>query len=298
MLSDALIKLERAKEDAEIKQKQQHQHYLQNTKEGSAQAPLLGITNMHKQNALHSSTSSSLSNAADKTQEGCHSPNCSTTCNSNEIFSNSSTSFYKTSGNSVHNHFKGRFFGPKSKFSQHNNCQNAASISVCLNNHHGLNKDISKTNTNSSIQDNKSSINTSNSTSETKTLAQNPIDFVASSKEKSNTSVKNKMEYNYLGVKRKAMKDRFLSVNPLTQQKSLPEATTAGNEQDKVVEQQTQRELSECDKLDQKSKALYITKLRQLGWVKGLDGTWQKDDNAEFDSDEEEPPSPKTVLNA
>lgn len=36
----------------------------------------------------------------------------------------------------------------------------------------------------------------------------------------------------------------------------------------------------------------HFSRLRQAGWIMGLDGKWQKDENAEFDSDEDEPPPP------
>jgi len=36
----------------------------------------------------------------------------------------------------------------------------------------------------------------------------------------------------------------------------------------------------------------HFSRLRQAGWIMGLDGKWCKDDNAEFDSDEDEPPPP------
>ena len=36
----------------------------------------------------------------------------------------------------------------------------------------------------------------------------------------------------------------------------------------------------------------HFTRLRQAGWIMGLDGKWYKDEDAEFDSDEDEPPPP------
>lgn len=36
----------------------------------------------------------------------------------------------------------------------------------------------------------------------------------------------------------------------------------------------------------------HFSRLRQAGWIMGLDEKWYKDDNAEFDSDEDEPPPP------
>ena len=36
----------------------------------------------------------------------------------------------------------------------------------------------------------------------------------------------------------------------------------------------------------------HFSRLRQAGWIMGLDGKWYKDENAEFDSDEDEPPPP------
>ena len=36
----------------------------------------------------------------------------------------------------------------------------------------------------------------------------------------------------------------------------------------------------------------HFSRLRQAGWIMGLDGKWSKDEDAEFDSDEDEPPPP------
>ena len=36
----------------------------------------------------------------------------------------------------------------------------------------------------------------------------------------------------------------------------------------------------------------HFSRLRQSGWIMGLDGKWCKDEDAEFDSDEDEPPPP------
>jgi len=36
----------------------------------------------------------------------------------------------------------------------------------------------------------------------------------------------------------------------------------------------------------------HFSRLRQAGWIMGLDGKWHKDEDAEFDSDEDEPPPP------
>lgn len=36
----------------------------------------------------------------------------------------------------------------------------------------------------------------------------------------------------------------------------------------------------------------HFSRLRQAGWIMGLDGKWYKDKDAEFDSDEDEPPPP------
>lgn len=36
----------------------------------------------------------------------------------------------------------------------------------------------------------------------------------------------------------------------------------------------------------------HFSRLRQAGWIMGLDGKWYKDEDAEFDSDEDEPPPP------
>lgn len=36
----------------------------------------------------------------------------------------------------------------------------------------------------------------------------------------------------------------------------------------------------------------HFSRLRQAGWIMGLDGKWYKDENAEFDSDSDEPPPP------
>ena len=42
----------------------------------------------------------------------------------------------------------------------------------------------------------------------------------------------------------------------------------------------------------EKARREHFSRLRQAGWIIGLDGKWYKDENAEFDSDEDEPPPP------
>lgn len=42
----------------------------------------------------------------------------------------------------------------------------------------------------------------------------------------------------------------------------------------------------------EKARREHFSRLRQAGWIMGLDGKWYKDENAEFDSDEDEPPPP------
>ena len=42
----------------------------------------------------------------------------------------------------------------------------------------------------------------------------------------------------------------------------------------------------------EKARREHFSRLRQAGWIMGLDGKWYKDENAEFDSDEDEPPLP------
>lgn len=117
-----------------------------------------------------------------------------------------------------------------------------------------------------------------------------------------NISKRSPIGFNHLGNRKDLAKRRFLAVNPLTQKKVQPEEELCDvfeNEQNSVSSTQNstaQQELSEYDKLDQTSKALYVSKLRQLGWILGLDGKWQKDENVEFDSDEDESPSPKSIL--
>lgn len=51
---------------------------------------------------------------------------------------------------------------------------------------------------------------------------------------------------------------------------------------------QHQRELSS----DERARREHFSRLRQAGWIMGSDGKWCKDENAEFDSDEDEPPLP------
>ena len=41
---------------------------------------------------------------------------------------------------------------------------------------------------------------------------------------------------------------------------------------------------------EEKAKREHFAKLTRDGWVREWDGTWKKDENVEFDSDEEEPP--------
>lgn len=42
----------------------------------------------------------------------------------------------------------------------------------------------------------------------------------------------------------------------------------------------------------EQSRREHFSRLRQAGWIMGLDGKWYKDENVEFDSDEDEPPPP------
>lgn len=42
----------------------------------------------------------------------------------------------------------------------------------------------------------------------------------------------------------------------------------------------------------EKARREHFSRLRQAGWIMGLNGKWYKDENAEFDSDEDEPPPP------
>lgn len=51
---------------------------------------------------------------------------------------------------------------------------------------------------------------------------------------------------------------------------------------------QRPRELSP----DERARREHFSRLRQAGWIMGSDGKWCKDENAEFDSDEDEPPLP------
>ncbi|KAK3727495.1 hypothetical protein QZH41_018362 [Actinostola sp. cb2023] len=222
-ITNALVKLERAKEDAEIIQRREHESYLKANKNG--EAPLLGITKLKKELALNDS--------------------------------HQSTNDYKKP---VVDH-----------------CGVGHSTSTCVN------KPFFKAATNFMMPLQKGTSQSHNSSC---TSSKNP-------------SARNK--------RKDAMKDRFLSINPLTKQKCDAQET-CDNEKNSGVNVRlshvltvgtstiVNEELSEYEKLDNKSKALYISKLRQLGWVMGLDGKWQKDENAEFDSDEDEPPSPKSVL--
>lgn len=109
-----------------------------------------------------------------------------------------------------------------------------------------------------------------------------------------------KNDFNYLGVKRKSAKQRFLSVNPLTQRKNQPKIEQkthqSSQEYSSLQTSMLRTEPSDYDKLDANSKTLYISRLRQIGWVLGLNGEWLKDESAEFDSDEDQPPSPNSIL--
>lgn len=122
-------------------------------------------------------------------------------------------------------------------------------------------------------------------------------------------------------------RDKFLSVNPLTKQKvNLQETKNpvchGENGEDTKLNQSNSKSTFDTSKtsdssvhnransstffshdqhstlnnLDVNSKALYLSKLRQIGWILGTDGKWEKDENAEFESDEDEPPSPRTIL--
>ncbi|EDO46534.1 predicted protein [Nematostella vectensis] len=52
---------------------------------------------------------------------------------------------------------------------------------------------------------------------------------------------------------------------------------------------------SPCASPSKKLRAEYLVRMRQQGWIMGNDGKWRRDQDAEFDSDEEEPPHPPNV---
>lgn len=70
-----------------------------------------------------------------------------------------------------------------------------------------------------------------------------------------------------------------------TEQSVKPSSETPGSKSQKNTE------LSPSELARRK----HFSRLRQAGWIMGLDGKWQKDENAEFDSDEDEPPPPPTL---
>lgn len=213
---------------------------------------------------------------------------------------------------------KERFFKPKSNLNslemQGSKCKNK---SLSATQGQDISKRFFKHKTNFQEQKGKNINNkTCSSTSNTYTVAQDTRNAHSQQNINFNITKSNrnypgqnlkKTQYNHLGNMNESAKERFLSVNPLTQQKVQPQVSVASNygESSSDVSQSTEegtsdvvtpKELSEYEKLDQKARVVYVSKLRQLGWLMGLDGKWQKDEEAEFDSDEDEPPSPKTLL--
>lgn len=83
------------------------------------------------------------------------------------------------------------------------------------------------------------------------------------------------------------------SISNLSKQVSSELISRAPNQltqrsSDLLNSHQHQRELSP----DERARREHFSRLRQAGWIMGSDGKWCKDENAEFDSDEDEPPLP------
>lgn len=71
------------------------------------------------------------------------------------------------------------------------------------------------------------------------------------------------------------------SINPVKNNESAKPSIPSASSQKKT-------ELSPSEL----ARREHFSRLRQAGWIMGLDGKWHKDENAEFDSDEDEPPPP------
>ncbi|KXJ09167.1 sodium channel modifier 1 [Exaiptasia diaphana] len=288
-LANVLVKLERAKEDAEIRQRREHEEYLKS----SSESPLIGKTKKNKELVLNSS--SHRANVAERKVGDNKTPSNSFTykgktmdgsfCNQ-ESFTETCGDSRDTSTGRTHGEATAQagFFKAKTTFnSQTSYTRDYESSSSSTQN---ISKQTQNKYKNNSFLRKNETINPS-----------------SAHLKQDNHSKSSTTKYNHLGNRKDLAKQRFLSVNPLTQQQVQPEGELCSVSENKQNDGNSthnistaQQELSEYDKLDQNSKALYVSKLRQLGWVLGLDGKWLKDENAEFDSDEEEPPSPKTVL--
>lgn len=80
-------------------------------------------------------------------------------------------------------------------------------------------------------------------------------------------------------------------------EKGLSASSNQSNTNDQPVKSMSQKPSSSSQKKaelspGERARREHFSRLRQAGWIMGLDGKWYKDENAEFDSDEDEPPPP------
>ncbi|XP_070565332.1 sodium channel modifier 1-like isoform X2 [Ptychodera flava] len=74
-------------------------------------------------------------------------------------------------------------------------------------------------------------------------------------------------------------------------QTASPRAGDSCNSNNKQVKSKTEEALEDYDRDRRKAEVEYYVKMKSSGWIMDhRSGKWVKDENAEFDSDEEEPP--------
>ena len=81
----------------------------------------------------------------------------------------------------------------------------------------------------------------------------------------------------------KPITDTQLLTNPLKNDQPVKSSSAKSS-----LSSQKKAELSPSEQ----ARREHFSRLRQAGWIMGLDGKWYKDEDAEFDSDEDEPPPP------
>ena len=222
---DAKVRLEKLREDAELRQKREHMKYIETLVDDSntGEAPLLKITQQQTERALQGSRNFETRCIAETERKPNNLPFFQSRKRINFDPSDTRTGdaeIVGSSGSSCLNPMERR---PKQSFSQ------------------------AKGSFNSHAKDTESNETSSKSDDSTK---------AASESNQSNAS-----DFNQL-----APLSGRLSSDSSNQKKELSPGEKARRE--------------------------YFSRLRQAGWIMGLDGKWYKDENAEFDSDEDEPPMP------
>lgn len=111
-----------------------------------------------------------------------------------------------------------------------------------------------------------------------------PVDL--SIKEATTTSLKGTESQKTSSSSEKGNKptaDTQLLVKPLKNDQPVKSSSVKSS-----LSSQKKAELSPSEQ----ARREHFSRLRQAGWIMGLDGKWYKDEDAEFDSDEDEPPPP------